>query len=385
LLAYFFAGAATRLGGEQSAMATAALLFGTPLFAYGLLNFAHALTAMTLFTAWMLLFVTPSPRNDVLAGAAIGIAVLSEYPAAIPAAVIVAFAIGSRSIPRIIAGGAPFALALALYNRALFGSVFALSSGFERDPAFRELAKRGLFGISVPDPVNLMRLLVDPSRGLFVFSPILLAGLTALPAMRRKLTPRQFWSLLAVPASIVLMFAGYPNWHGGWTVGSRYLVPALPFLAMLIAFTRASWLTALLAGASALAIVLTSIVFPFIPPEIPAPWGTFAWPMLREGLIAPNLFHFAARPLAIAIPLLVCALAVLAVTKPRVAVVAGALLWMAAALVMPLHPVVRIQRAFIEEVSFERNGAIAKTGASIPALEQRARNARRLPPPDWPF
>src|SRR5256885_15889523 len=65
-----FAGAATRLGAEKEAIATAvvALLFGTPLFAYGLLEFSHALTAFALFAAWGLLFVK---RSEFAAGAVI--------------------------------------------------------------------------------------------------------------------------------------------------------------------------------------------------------------------------------------------------------------------------------------------------------------------------
>jgi len=114
---------------------------------------------------------------------------------------------------------------------------FASADRFERDPAFRQLAKRGLFGVGMPDPRILAHLLFDPGRGLFVFSPVLLVGLAAIPRVRRALTTRQFWSLTITPLAILLTYAGYPNWHGGWTVGVRYLVPALPFLAFLLAFT----------------------------------------------------------------------------------------------------------------------------------------------------
>lgn len=389
LLALAFIGVAARFGADQIAPAAAALLFGTPLFAYGLLNFSHALTAAALFGAWALLFVKPSSVNDVAAGALIGLAVLSEYPAAIAGAVIVAFAIGHRNVLRVIAGGLPFAAALAIYNRVIFGSYFALSSGFERDPAFRAMAKQGLFGISLPDPIVLARLLFDPTRGLFVFSPILLVGLAALPRVRSALTPRQFWSLVAVPVAILLMYAGYPNWHGGWTVGARYLVPAMPFFALFVAFTRSWWLPSLALGASVLAVTMTSLVFPFVPPNVPAPWATFAWPILQQGLIGPNLFHLVARALAIAIPFAIVVAAVVASTPKPLAILAGIVVWMAAALALPVPPIVTIQRAFIEEVSFERNGAIGRAarGGSvmIHGIEQRARYARRQAPSSWPF
>lgn len=388
LLALLFVRVAAMLGATQKTAAVAALLFGTPLFAYGMLNFSHALTAAALFAAWALLLVSSERAlGDYAAGALVGLAVVSEYPSAIPAAIIVAFA--WRRLPRVIAGGAPFAIALAIYNKMLFGSFFALSSGFERDPQFRQLAKHGLFGITVPDPGILLRLLVDPSRGLLVFSPVFLVGLAAIPRARKALSSPQLWSLVLAPAAIVLMYAGYPNWHGGWTAGARYLVPAMPFLALLVAFAEASWMLSLLLGASVAAVVITSVVFPFVPPDVAAPWATFAWPLLRDGLVAPNLLHFVARPLAIAVPFAIVIVAVTVATDRRLFVAFGAVLWIAAGLAVTVTPVVAVERAFIEEVSFERDGAIQRAvppGMTVnPALIIRAHEARRLPPTSWPF
>lgn len=388
LLALLFVRVAALLGAPQVPAAVAALLFGTPLFAYGMLNFSHALTATALFGAWSMLNIFAQRHAaPYLAGALIGLAVVSEYPAAVAGGVIALFAI--RQLPRIVAGGAPFAVALAVYNRLVFGSFFALSSGFERDPQFRQLAKHGLFGISLPDPMILARLLIDPSKGLLVFSPVLLLGLAAIPRVRAALGPRQFWSLLLTPVAIVLMYAGYPNWHGGWTVGARYLVPALPFLALLVAFADASWMLSLLIGGSVVAVVLTSLVFPFVPPDVPAPWTMFALPILRDGLVAPNLLHFVARPLAIAVPFAIVIAAVVIATDRRIFLALGAVLWILAGLAVPVTPVVTIERAFIEEVSFERDGAIARAapaGMTVnPSLLERARMARRLPPTSWPF
>src|SRR5438105_2722718 len=127
ILALVFVIGARKLRGENEGGALAAMLFGTPIFAYGLLNFSHALTAMALFAAWMLLFVTPSARGDVGAGALIGLAVLSEFPVAVAAIPLLACAVGSRSIARIIAGGLPFAVGLAVYNKLVFGGVFVAS------------------------------------------------------------------------------------------------------------------------------------------------------------------------------------------------------------------------------------------------------------------
>lgn len=381
LLAFAFVFAARKLGGRIE-VPLLALLFGTPLFAYGMLNFSHALAAAALFGAWVLLFVKP---NEFAAGALIGLAVFSEYPCAVAAAVLIACA-PWRCWWKIVAGGFPFAVALAAYDKIAFGSWLALSSGNEIDPRFRAMAAHGVFGIDLPNPVTLLRLLFDPARGLFVFSPVLIVALLAIPRARRAMTARAFWSLMLVPATLVLLYSGYPNWHGGWTVGARYLVVAMPFLALLLAFGAASKLESFLLGASIAACVVTAIVFPFVPPEVPVPWGTFATPLLTKGLIAPNLFHLAARPLAVAVPF---ALVLAAVARKDALLFAGIVAMIAIAMLVPLAPRPRIERAFIEQTYFERNGAIAKeAGREIvvsPGLFSRSDAERRRPPASWPF
>ncbi|HEX7419807.1 MAG TPA: hypothetical protein VF505_07960, partial [Thermoanaerobaculia bacterium] len=239
LLAFWLGNVARKFGcgDERANFATVAMLFGTPLFAYGLLFFAHALSAFTLFGTFALLFKTEDrgTRNeDVWTGAMIGLAVLSEYPNAIPAAILVACALPRLRVGgvlRIIAGGVPFAILLGIYNKLAFGSVFTLSSAHEVDTNIRELASRGLFGVGLPSPDYLLRLLLDPSKGLFVLSPVLLIALLGIRGAWKAMPRGAFIALIAAPLSILLTFAGYPNWFGGWTVGARYLVAAVPFLA----------------------------------------------------------------------------------------------------------------------------------------------------------
>jgi hypothetical protein len=386
LLALLFAFAARRCGAsdERTSIALLALLFGTPLFAYGLLNFSHALAAFALFGAWVLLFVSASNRNDVAAGALIGIGVLSEYPCAVAAAVLIAFA--WRRAPRIIAGGVPFAVILALYNKLAFGTFFALSSGNERNPEFRELAGHGVFGIGLPKLDALLHLLADPSKGLFVFSPVLLVGLFAIPRARRALTTPAFGALVGTPLALIILYSGYPNWHGGWTVGARYLVPAMPFLAMLLVFIDVRPREVVLLGASIAAVTLTTLVFPFVPGDFPLPWMTFAWPLLRHGLIAPNAFHFIARALAIAMPFaIVIAACVAGVRRRALSLGIGVVIAIVFGLLVQLSPFAPVERAYIEEVCFDRVGALPRNGTVHPALLQRADAQRKLPPAPWPF
>jgi MFS family permease len=392
LLALLVIRAGRRVGVAEPrlALVVTVLLFATPLFAYGMLNFSHALTACGLFAAWWLLFVEP---HEYAAGACLGMAVLAEYPCALPAAVLLACAVlrgrgrlRIGALLRAIAGGAPFAIALGVYNQLAFGSPFALSSGAERNAQFREMASSGLFGIGLPDPVILAKLLFDPSKGLLLFSPILALAFLG----GRKLPREQRLPLILVPLSLLLLYAGYPNWHGGWTVGARYLVPALPFLVFLLATAKESKLELILLGWSAAAVVTTSLVFPFIPPDVPLPWSTFALPMLRHGLVAPNLLHLVWQPAAVVVPIVLVLLALVSATQERAwLVVIGIAAAFLAGAFAPQSPRTLVERGFVDEVHFEQRGALQRSvpaGMALsPSLVRRAEAQRALPPPSWPF
>jgi hypothetical protein len=403
LLALLLEGAAVRLGATpaRARFAAAALLFATPLFAYGLLLFSHALVAACLFGAWAAFFVAGErPRRDLLGGALLGLAVLSEYPAAIPAAILVgcAVAVSPRRLLAIAAGGAPFAAGLAAYDAVCFGSPFALSSGFERAAAFRGLAASGIFGIGAPSATVLLRLLLDPSKGLLLFVPLLLLWPWAFPAARGRVSRPGGLALVLVPLSLLVLYAGYPNWHGGFTVGPRYLVAALPFLVFPFAFRAGGALEAGLAGASVLACVGTTLAFPFVPPGFALPWGSFGGYFFERGMGAPNLLHLvpAVRAVAFLAPLLLVVFAVSPLVHSRRSLVAfclgaaiAALAGLAAGRVFPPSPSLVLQRAYVEDVYFGRRGAleeaVAATGAPQPRLLARRERELRLPPPPWPF
>ena len=383
---------------DRANFAVVAMLFGTPLFAYGLLFFAHALSAFTLFGTFALLFSTEArgPRPEAWwSGVLIGLGVLSEYPNAIPAAILVACALPRLRVGgtlRVIAGGLPFAIVLGIYNKLAFGSVFTLSSAHEVDANIRVLASSGLFGVGLPSPDYLLRLLLDPSKGLFVLSPVLLVAFAGIRNAWNAMPRATFLALIATPLSILLTFAGYPNWFGGWTVGARYLVAAIPFLALLIAFAAATSIEAPLLGASVTVVAIVSLVFPFVAPDYPAPWVSFAWPMLRKGFVVPNLLHFVARPLAIAVPFaIVIAATLLIVPARRIALVlAGGVIWFAIGFPAQRSrtgpPYVRV---LVQRVHFDDKPVIAESlpanDPTAPRLEAIAQRMMRVPPDAWPF
>src|SRR5450830_887182 len=407
--------AAVRFGASPSRAASAAfaLLFATPLFTYGLLLFSHALVAACLFGGWVALFFPGDPsrsfRRDFAAGALLGLAVISEYPAAVPAGVLAICAVipAPRRALALAAGGAPFAVALGAYDLACFGGVFELSSAHERASLFRSLASAGLFGISLPSPEIVLRLLADPSKGLLVFSPFLLLWPGAFLSSRAAALP--FGGRLALvlaPLSLLLLYAGYPNWHGGFTVGPRYLVAALPFLVFPFAFRDPGlWggrLEALFVGASMVAVCATTLAFPFVPPGFAFPWATFAGFFFERGLTSPNTLQLVAPSVArFVLPAIVCLAVYFFLEVKRdgkrrtglaffCGVMAYALFgFLLSKQIAFLSPSLLLQRAYVADVYFDQRGTleeeIARTGVPQPRLLARRERELALPPPAWPF
>lgn len=396
LLAFLFRHAARKAGADQDAIAfaVAALLFALPTFTYGLLLFSHSLVGAALFGAWWLLFGrrADSMAGDVAAGALIGVAVLSEYPAVFPAAVLVIGKLAAREWRRSAAvalGGIPFALILGGYQKLAFGSPLALPSSHEKYPGFRELGQSGVGGVGLPSPAILVEILAHPARGLLIFSPVLVAAVLGFRTARHRLTAPAWWSLVLVPVVIVLFYAGYPNWHGGWNVSVRYAVPALPFLAFPLCLRAPSRWMAVLFGASVAAVVLSTIAFPFVPLEFPLPWGTLALPLLSRGAMSPTLVG-AGLPALVVVVAVVAVACGAAVPRRQIALVAaGILIAVGAGLVAQwatggdLRQ--RVERGYIEDVYFEHRGALERampTGMAVPrGLAQRRAYEQQIPPP----
>src|SRR6185369_10768832 len=123
----------------------------------------------------------------------------------------------------------PPAAVLGLYDAACFAGPFDLSSAHEWYQPFSKLSRHKFFGFALPSPRIALELLVSPSRGalaqspFFLFLPLALAGAATRDRARRV-------SLAAAGLLFVAMCA-YENWHGGWSLGARYLLPALFFAA----------------------------------------------------------------------------------------------------------------------------------------------------------
>jgi hypothetical protein len=86
----------------------------------------------------------------------------------------------------------------------------------------------------------LLTITIAPGRSLLLYSPPLLLALWAWPALRRR-DAATAWFVLALTLTRLLFVACRSDWHGGWAIGPRYLVPMVPFLLVPLAGWLDSW------------------------------------------------------------------------------------------------------------------------------------------------
>jgi hypothetical protein len=291
-----------------AALVTFAVAFGTPFLYYARSFFGHAWTASLLFLAWDALqetSATPSGyRRHVataVAGLAAGWAVLSEYtvvPIALALAVRATVAGRGRRTAGIFfsfAAGAALPVALLLlYQAVCFGSPFTPSYAREAYPAYAELAGRSFFGFELPSAKIAFRYLFHPARGILLFSPFFLWAGVGFARWCRDRRERAD-GIFALAATIVPfgLLTGYPNWHGGWALGSRYLLALLFLPAAAIPWALGSPLSrGLFATAcvfSAATHLVETLSWPHFPVELGWPAATASAWFLERGWVAPNL------------------------------------------------------------------------------------------------
>jgi hypothetical protein len=389
--------------------AVATVCFATPLFVYSALLFSHVAAAACLYAAYLLALRLPRPafplRRDLVAGVLCGLATVTEYPAALGTILLGLTLLVSparwRRLAAFVTGGLPFAAALAIYDKVLFGSWTSLSSANEAYQDLAAQAARGMFGIHLPSLAGVANVLASPSRGLLFFAPVLVLGLVAL-VPRRGTGPASWFRLFFVLA-LVGSIAGYEGWNGGWGAGARYLILAVPFLveAAYDRGARSSVLGTALLSASIVLCVLPVLTFPLAPTEFTFLHATFTLPLLRAGFATPNLGNLLLDGPSTLLPILLAtAVAVLATWEGRRwRCVLGTLLGVAAAASVVLLPIPStadqsVIRALILDTHFRPEQRLQRTlretsdprvAALVRSLIDASAMTRKIGPDDWPY
>jgi hypothetical protein len=299
---FFFARYIERLTRSAAArdLLVVGLGLGTMLYPYGVLFVGHALAAALAFSGFMLLSWerqgAARPDRLAWAGSLVGLSVVFEYQVIFAAVVLTAYAIARhrRGALYFLAGALPPAILLGAYHTALFGRPWRFPFSHIENPEWARLHNDvRFFGLRVPDPFALGKVLFSVDLGLFAFSPFLLVGLASAVVLlaRRTSGKMEAGVILAITVLMVGFLAGVPAWHSGWCVGPRYIAVVAPFLAAGIAYLWRSTrhvfaLSAITAGLvipSVLLNVISGAVYPHYPEQFDNPVFDLTIPLLGAG------------------------------------------------------------------------------------------------------
>ncbi len=96
-------------------------------------------------------------------------------------------------------------------------------------------------GIGAPLLAGLAGSLFSPSRGLFIYSPFLLASIAGMAIFIGTREYRRYPLLFGIAAAIVAniyLVSRWPSWWGGWCYGPRLLTEIVPLMILFIPFCR---------------------------------------------------------------------------------------------------------------------------------------------------
>lgn len=286
-------------------LAVVAYAFGSNHFAYATLYVGHAFVASLLVIAFALVH---EKRHLALAGFLAGWATISEYPAGAMAVFLAVYAAkreGRAALVRFALYAAVPLVVLAVYDTACFGSPFTL--GYDRLPneTYRAAMAQGFYGVALPNPITLGRLLFGQQRGILPLAPWIVFVLPGVAAIRERLDR---WLVGAGIVFPLLLASSYAVWDGGMAMGPRHFVVALPFAGIAFGvaldhFVRQSRrmfaaATSLVVYAVAVCLACVAVMPEFVDTPIPLrvedmrapeperPLTTFVFPLLARGYVS---------------------------------------------------------------------------------------------------
>lgn len=292
---------------------------GTNFFVYSTHLFGHVQAGILLFWAYLAIerLRRGSGRSAAfLAGLLLGLAFVTDYVVVIAVAVVGVYGLVSmradRSRAGLIVAGAALPLALLFwYNDHCFGGPLRLGFHYSVDPVWRRGYESGLAGIQAPDLGSLWGMWFSAHRGMAYLSPFLILAPVGYAMLwwnnggappRQRRGERADAVVAALTAAGLALFASTTlDWQGGWGVGVRYLVPAVPFLLLGVGYSlrdgrRGRLVTILFGGLTIPAFVLVgsaAATFPYFPENFANPLHQYAMPFALHSLLAESVLSAA--------------------------------------------------------------------------------------------
>ncbi|RMF97545.1 MAG: hypothetical protein D6734_01925 [Candidatus Schekmanbacteria bacterium] len=173
--------------------------------------------------------------NFILSSLSFSLAVATRMPTAIIAASVFIYVLmyHRKKIITFILPALLVAIMLFSYNIYHFGNLFGGNDLLEK----KMLITKGIPSIWTLNFLpGLAGLLVSPSRGIVVFSPVLIFSFLSFYHLFKD-REKIFFKYIAFSAlAYILLFSFYRSWWAGHTFGYRYLIDIIPILCIVGAF-----------------------------------------------------------------------------------------------------------------------------------------------------
>ncbi len=215
--------------------------FATPVWVFGKTQFPHTYSALFLVMAYYFVLKTPriSSRSALIVDILSAVAVSIEYTNAVLLLPEMAFIFGKlrreldvRSVlERISVFFAPVLVVgflLLVYNYVLFHNPFTFPEdywiGYDGQAS-------SLSQFSTPLLTGLQELLLSPSRGLLLFSPVVVLAIPGSLLLAKK----RRWEVILLESVFLcnlLLYSKWYLWDGGGSFGPRFLVTSIPLLVI---------------------------------------------------------------------------------------------------------------------------------------------------------
>jgi hypothetical protein len=288
----------------------AVLAYGllTPAFAYANNFYSHQLSSALLFAAFYLAFNRQKIGQAgrlLLIGFLIGYAVISEYQVVLIAAILFLYTFyqlfrnGSwLKIGWVLLTGLVVMAGWMVYNTLIFGGPFNISYVYSADWTVQH--QTGFMSLTYPHLDALWGMTFSLFRGLFLLSPVLLLAFPGLFFwwQDKKAFRAELVAVISIILAMVLFNSSSIMWWGGFSIGPRYFLPAVPFMTLplgyfLNRYFEKAWANILAAVLAVLSLVSTwgmTLAGQSFPPDtIFDPFTAYAIPNWQAGNIARNL------------------------------------------------------------------------------------------------